>query len=629
MADTVITNNLNFKFGEVSKLPSQISNGTIYVTTDERALHVDLDGSRIRLGNVVFYDTLKQMTEDEKNWYKNTLAYVANGNVLACWNGTDWVQVNDVKTIEANITKLQTDLAAETTNREEAVTALNKTISDERDRATTKEAALEARIKANEDNIGTKKSTSTLTLWETVETLAGDSFESLEGLDGKIAKEIEDRIAADNALNGLITTNREDIDAINNPTNGILTTAKGYTDTEIGKLDTALKGSVENDTKNSPTIEGAKKYADAINTALSGQITSTNEALGALSNVAETKTDAISKLEAAKKYSDDNLKTAKEYSDNNLKAAKEYSDGKLKTFSDSQNEINTDYATRIGNIETFFDVDADQEGFYDTLEEIRDYLNSDETAANLMLGNLNVLKDVVSDTLITKNDNGSITLKQDIPDYVQSVVSASAETLNASISAVNDKAVANREDIDAINNPTNGILTTAKGYTDTEIGKLDTALKGNSTTDSKASPTIEGAKKYADAVGADAVTSANAYAEQKATAAQSAAEATAKGYTDTQATAAQSAAEATAKGYTDAQATVTLTDAKAYTDNKVAKLISIEKGVKLQNTANDTLGQITFFADPNNTSLNVTTTAGTGASANSHNVNISLVWGRF
>jgi hypothetical protein len=209
------------------------------------------------------------MTEDEKNWYKNTLAYVANGNVLACWNGTSWVQVNDVKTIEANITKLQKDLATEVTTRGEEAAALNKAINDEKDRATIKEAALEVRIKANEDNIGKKTSSNTLTLWETVETLAGDSLESLEGLDGRIDKEIEDRIAADNALNGLITTNREDIEAIKNPTTGILITAKNYTDTEIEGLDAALKGTSA-DTKDSATIAGAKKYADAINTALSG-----------------------------------------------------------------------------------------------------------------------------------------------------------------------------------------------------------------------------------------------------------------------------------------------------------------------------------------------------------------------
>ena len=627
MADTVITNNLNFKFGEVSKLPSQISNGTIYVTTDERALHVDLDGSRIRLGNVVFYDTLKEMTEDEKNWYKNTLAYVANGNVLACWNGTSWVQVNDVKTIETNITELQTNLATETATRQEAIAALNQTISAETDRATTKEAALEERIKANEDNIGTKSANNTATsIWAAIETLSGDSTTSLDSLEDKINKEIEDRIAADNALNGLITENKEEIDAITNSDTGILVTAKSYTDTEIAGLDTALKGTSA-DTKDSATITGAKKYADAINTALDTKITSTNEALNALNSVAETKTDAEAKLAAAKEYSDDNLAAAKEYSDDNLAAAKEYSDGKLKTFSDSQTEINTDYATRIGNIEVFFDVEADKEGFYDTLEEIRDYLKSDETAATLMLSNLNVLKDVVSDTLITRNEDGSIFLKTNIPSYVQSVVNASAEGLNASIGAVDDKVNANKEEIDAITNSDTGILVTAKSYTDTEIAGLDTALKGTSA-DTKDSATITGAKKYADAVGTATTESANAYAEQKANAAQSAAEATAKSYTDAQAAAAQSAAEATAKSYTDTQTAATLDSAKDYTDDKVAILTAMEKGVKLSNSVGDDLGSIMFSADPNNTSLNVTTTE-TSTGSNDHSVSISLVWGRF
>ena len=44
--------NIAFKKGLLANLPSTYTEGTIYVTTDERAMYLDVDNStRIRLGD--------------------------------------------------------------------------------------------------------------------------------------------------------------------------------------------------------------------------------------------------------------------------------------------------------------------------------------------------------------------------------------------------------------------------------------------------------------------------------------------------------------------------------------------------------------------------------------------------
>ena len=54
--------NLNFKYGaSYQNLPAAISDGTIYVTKNEKAMYVDLDGVRIRLGQIVVYETWEDL----------------------------------------------------------------------------------------------------------------------------------------------------------------------------------------------------------------------------------------------------------------------------------------------------------------------------------------------------------------------------------------------------------------------------------------------------------------------------------------------------------------------------------------------------------------------------------------
>jgi hypothetical protein len=89
--------NLSFKYGEFKNLPaiSDATNGTIYVTTDDKTMYVDLNGQRIRLGDVSVHKSLTDLTGDKASWYAGALAYIEQGNHLAYFNGTKWIDIND------------------------------------------------------------------------------------------------------------------------------------------------------------------------------------------------------------------------------------------------------------------------------------------------------------------------------------------------------------------------------------------------------------------------------------------------------------------------------------------------------------------------------------------------------
>lgn len=88
--------NVYFKKGELKNLPSTKSAGTIYVTTDERAMYVDVnDSTRIRLGDFREYATWAEIQAlDKTNLSTTALYYAAQENVLCKYTGSAWTQIN-------------------------------------------------------------------------------------------------------------------------------------------------------------------------------------------------------------------------------------------------------------------------------------------------------------------------------------------------------------------------------------------------------------------------------------------------------------------------------------------------------------------------------------------------------
>lgn len=85
---------VNFKKGLLANLPATKTAGTFYVTTDERAMYLDVDAStRIRLGDFQEFATVEALTGNA-NPNTSALYYVTDINCLAKWNGSEYIQIN-------------------------------------------------------------------------------------------------------------------------------------------------------------------------------------------------------------------------------------------------------------------------------------------------------------------------------------------------------------------------------------------------------------------------------------------------------------------------------------------------------------------------------------------------------
>lgn len=85
---------VNFKKGLLANLPATKTAGTFYITTDERAMYLDVDAdTRIRLGDFQEFANVTALTSNP-NPSTTALYYVSDINCLAKWNGSEYIQIN-------------------------------------------------------------------------------------------------------------------------------------------------------------------------------------------------------------------------------------------------------------------------------------------------------------------------------------------------------------------------------------------------------------------------------------------------------------------------------------------------------------------------------------------------------
>lgn len=90
---------LNFKKGRYSALPTTYTEGTVYVTTDEKAMYVDISSTeRIRLGQIVTVKDLATFEGLKPPFSHEAFYYIVDDNALMRNNGTaespNWTQIN-------------------------------------------------------------------------------------------------------------------------------------------------------------------------------------------------------------------------------------------------------------------------------------------------------------------------------------------------------------------------------------------------------------------------------------------------------------------------------------------------------------------------------------------------------
>ena len=155
---------------------------------------------------------------------------------------------SDLGEIRSNIATNTSAIAKEVTDREKAIETVEGKITAEVTRATEAEAVLEGKITTVQSDL-TKG-------LENAKSYTDSKVEEINGVNGELANRVEANEIALGTVDSRIATAKTEA----------VETAKGYTDAEIGKIDTAYKAAdVE-------TLNNAKAYADGLKNTLEASI---------------------------------------------------------------------------------------------------------------------------------------------------------------------------------------------------------------------------------------------------------------------------------------------------------------------------------------------------------------------
>lgn len=334
-----------FKKGLLANLPGTYTEGTFYVTTDERALYLDIDGStRVRIGDFQEFATLKAL-QANTNPSTTALYYITDLNVLAKWNGTSYVQIN----LDTGATSI------EVVGSGNAVTA----------------ASYDA---------GTRKLT--LTMGETfakpadvdekIAEAIGDLGDKEEGVPYADVKEYVDEKIADvvaGSIEGLGALASKDKVAESDLEATLATKINGKAN--VGTAD---------DTSDMDTLKGAKKYADEKAAAVQTEVDALEAKVG---TVPESKTvvQMIEEAQEAATYDDTEIKAKVQVNTNAI--------GVLNGEATVEGSVKKTVADEIAK------VIADAPESFDTLKEISDWISSHSDNAAAMNSAITALQGIL------------------------------------------------------------------------------------------------------------------------------------------------------------------------------------------------------------------------------------------
>lgn len=340
-----------FKKGLLANLPGKYTEGTFYVTTDERALYLDIDGStRVRIGDFQEFATL-QALQANTNPSTTALYYITDLNVLAKWNGTSYVQIN----LDTGATSI------EVVGSGNAVTA----------------ASYDA---------GTRKLT--LTMGETfakpadvdekIAEAIGDLGDKEEGVPYADVKEYVDEKIAD-----VVAGSIEGLGALASKDK----VAEADLDTTLAtKINGKANVGTADDTSDMDTLKGAKKYADEKAAAVQTEVDALEAKVGTVEE-GKTVVQMIEEAQEAATYDDTEIKAKVQANTNAI--------GVLNGEATVEGSVKKTVADEIAK------VIADAPESFDTLKEISDWISShsdDAAAMNSAITALQGILDGIGDT---------------------------------------------------------------------------------------------------------------------------------------------------------------------------------------------------------------------------------------
>lgn len=267
---------VSFKKGLLANLPAAISEGTFYVTTDERALYLDVDGTtRVRIGDFQEFSTLAAL-QANANPSSTALYYVTELNCLAKWDGTKYVQINldtgatsveatgagnaldgvtyDPATRKLTFTRTKTFTTADDVTAQIAAKVGELKVGDETF------ATVKAYVDKKTDGIATDAALGTLTGRVTTAEGKLDTLNGDKNTEGSVAKAIAD-------LQGDTESTVADVDA------RVCTIEDNYVDQYA--IDTSIGKAIGTNPNNKTVVEliaDAKDAATYDDTVLAGKV---------------------------------------------------------------------------------------------------------------------------------------------------------------------------------------------------------------------------------------------------------------------------------------------------------------------------------------------------------------------
>lgn len=289
MADALL-----FRKGLLANLPSTKTAGTIYVTTDERAMYIDVDGTnRIRLGDFIEVAT----TDDLKNYkpFSTTaLYYITSTDALMKYKGNidgqdTFVTINSTAAVSAQIAEVRTAVEKNASD----IADLQSDLAD----AVNANSATQAEVDALEGVVASNKSAIEKTVSDLDAAYKAED-ERLAGLISGNADDIADLAdtkADKTALKSVEDAYKAADVTINNNITGVSNRVTAL-ETTVNAATTGLKDRMTAAESAIGTINGTISDMQEAHNTLAGRVTQNETDISTLQGKVNTNTTNITNL---------------------------------------------------------------------------------------------------------------------------------------------------------------------------------------------------------------------------------------------------------------------------------------------------------------------------------------------